>query len=94
MSTLLLERPPAVAHDFERDRRGLHERPDSACGPERAGAYDGLTLDDLVTGVWEGLVVRATVPCPVCAGPMTSAADGIGAEAPAGVCLDCGSRLS
>jgi hypothetical protein len=99
MSTLLLERPPAVAHDFERDRRRLRDWPDSACGPERAGAYDRLTLDDLVTGVWEGLVVRATVPCPVCAGPMssaamTSAADEIGAEAPTGACLSCGSRLS
>jgi hypothetical protein len=94
MSTLLLERPPAVAHDFERDPRDVHDRLDSACGPERAGAYDRLTLDDLVTSVWEGLVVRATVPCPVCAGPMTSAADEIGAEASTGACLSCGSRLS
>jgi hypothetical protein len=94
MSTLLLERPPAVAHDLEGDPHGLRDRPSSARGPERAGAYDRLTLDDLVTGVWEGLVVRATVPCPVCAGSMTSAAGGISAEAPAGACLSCGSRLS
>jgi hypothetical protein len=43
MSTLLLERPPAVAHDFERDRRDprdVRDRPHSASGPERAGAYD------------------------------------------------------
>lgn len=94
MSTLLLERPLAVAHDFEDDPHGLRDRPNSICGPERAGAYDRLTLDELVTGVWEGLVVRAIVPCPVCAGPMTSAAGGNSAEAPGGACLSCGSRLS
>lgn len=94
MSTLLLERPPAVAHDFDRDPRGLRDRPHSVCGPKRVGAHDRLTLDDLVTSVWEGLVVRATALCPVCAGPMTSAADGIGVEAPTGACLSCGSRLS
>jgi hypothetical protein len=24
------------------------------------------TLDDVLSGVWEGLVARATAPCPVC----------------------------
>jgi hypothetical protein len=94
MSTLLLERPPAVAKDFERDQRGRDDRSDGACAPERAGAYDRLTLDDLVTGVWEGLAVRATVSCPVCAGPMASGSREAGAETPTGACLSCGSRLS
>jgi hypothetical protein len=94
MSVLLLERPPAVAHNFECNPRDLYDRPDSACAPGRAGTYDGLTLDDLVTGAWEGLVVRATVPCPVCAGPMTSSVDGINTQTPIGACPSCGSRLS
>jgi hypothetical protein len=24
------------------------------------------TLDDVLSGVWEGLAARATVPCPIC----------------------------
>jgi hypothetical protein len=94
MSTLLLDRPPIVTHDFECDPCGLHDRPDSACALGRAGAYDRLTLDDLVTGAWEGLAVHATVSCPVCAGPMASAAERTGAGTPTGACLSCGSRLS
>lgn len=94
MSTLLLERPAFVVHDFERDRRGLHDRPDGAYASGRAGAHDRLTLDDVVTSVWEGLAVRATVSCPVCAGPMVSRSDGTGADTSTGACLSCGSRLS
>jgi hypothetical protein len=94
MSMLLLERPAVVANDFECHPRVLRDRVDSAYAQEQAGAYDRLTLDDLVTGVWEGLVVRATVSCPVCAGPMMSDSNGIGAETPTGACRSCGSRLS
>jgi hypothetical protein len=98
MSTLLLERSPVFAHDFGSDSCYLHDlrdRPgDSPCAPKRAGAHDRLTLDDLVTGVWEGLAVRATVSCPVCMGPMTFDSNGTGAETPTGACLSCGSRLS
>ena len=36
--------------------------------------FDGLggepTLEDLVSGVWEGLTVHATVTCPVCGDEM------------------------
>ncbi len=98
MSTLLLERPPVFAHDFGRDLCYPHDprdrSTDSACTSERNGAYDRLTLDDLVTGVWEGLAVRATVSCPVCAGPMASGSGETGAETPMGACLSCGSQLS
>jgi DnaJ-class molecular chaperone len=91
MTTLLLERPLAVAHDFERDPHG---QSDHAHVLARTGAHGRLTLDDLVTGVWEGLAVRATVTCPVCAGSMTSGSDGANADTPTGVCLSCDSRLS
>lgn len=98
MSPLLLERPPVFEHDFRRDPCYQHDscdRPaDMARTPERDGAYDRLTLDDLVTGVWEGLAVRATVSCPVCAGPMASGSGEAGAEMPMGACLSCGSQLS
>ena len=35
--------------------------------PDKSG---GLTLDDLVVGVWEGLSAHRTVPCPACGGAM------------------------
>jgi hypothetical protein len=54
----------------------------------------GATLDDLLSGAWEGLHVAATAAtCPVCAGelaPRWSA----GAGVVGGRCRDCGSELS
>jgi hypothetical protein len=95
MSTLLLERPPVFAHDFERYPPDPSDRPaDSNCAPERDGAHDRLTLDDLVTSAWEGLAVRATVSCPVCAGPMSSRSSETREDTPTGACLSCGSQLS
>lgn len=95
MSTLLLERPPVFAHDFECSPCDPGDRPtDSASAPGRDGAYDRLTLDDLVTSVWEGLAVRATVCCPVCAGPMVSTSGEAGVGTPVGACLSCGSQLT
>jgi hypothetical protein len=57
---------------------------------EDAGA---ATLDDLVSGAWEGLAAAAAAPCPVCDGelrPRWSA----GAGVVGGRCRDCGSELS
>jgi hypothetical protein len=40
--------------------------------PERADLpCDGPTLDDLLVGVWEGLVAHRTVACPACGEAMT-----------------------
>lgn len=95
MSTLLLEQPPVAAHYFGYGPPDPDDRQeDSAYTLERVGTYDALTLDDLVTGVWEGLAARATVSCPVCTGPITSGSNGLNAETRAGVCRSCGSRLS
>jgi ssDNA-binding Zn-finger/Zn-ribbon topoisomerase 1 len=51
------------------------------------------TLDELVSGVWEGLAAREQVPCPVCGGQMVA---GYGAHARPieGRCTDCGTTLS
>jgi hypothetical protein len=92
MTTLLLERSPAFEEDFG---HGARRRLDGAPVPGQVDSHGGLTLDDLITGVWEGLAVRATVNCPVCANPMTSRP--AGGDAPtgaSGACLTCGSRLS
>ena len=58
MSTLLLERSPAFDEGFERDTRRS-----AGWGTARgeADAHGRLTLDELITGVWEGLAVRGTV---------------------------------
>jgi hypothetical protein len=54
----------------------------------------GATLDDLLSGAWEGLTAAASsTACPVCDGelaPRWSA----GAGVVGGRCRDCGSELS
>jgi len=53
----------------------------------------GPTLDDLVVGVWEGLLAGAPADCPACGtvmGPRHSA----GAGVVGGRCGGCGSTLS
>jgi hypothetical protein len=90
MTALLLERSPVLDEGFERDAR---RRLDGALLAGKTDAHGRLTLDDLITGVWEGLAVRATVNCPVCAGPMASRFPSSEDE-PTGTCLSCGSRLS
>ncbi len=88
MSTLLLERAPALDEGLERDT-GLQL--DDALLAGTADAHGRLTLDELITGVWEGLAVRGAVECPVCASSMALGAHGD--DQPTGSCLGCGSAL-
>lgn len=90
MSTLLLERSPALDEGFERDAR---RRLDGVRLVGTTDAHGRLTLDDLITGAWEGLAVRGTVNCPVCASPMAARLEH-GGDVPTGTCFGCGSRLS
>jgi hypothetical protein len=90
MSTLLLERAPAFDESFERDTR---LRLDGALLSGMADAHGGLTLDELITGVWEGLAVRGAVECPVCASSMALCSHGGGDDQQMGSCLGCGSEL-
>jgi hypothetical protein len=53
----------------------------------------GPTLDDVVSGAWEGLAAATPTTCPVCHGelaPRWSA----GAGVVGGRCRDCGTELS
>jgi hypothetical protein len=85
MSILLLEPPPAFGEkDYERDHTRL--RSDGAL-------LAGTTLDELITDVWEGIAVRGTVDCPVCASPMVSISRGGNDAQRAAACLDCGSEI-
>jgi hypothetical protein len=54
----------------------------------------GATLDERLSGAWEGLSAAASaVACPVCAGELTPRWSA-GAGVVAGRCRDCGSELS
>jgi hypothetical protein len=89
MSTLLLDAPLTFDHHFEQEGR---LRLDDARCEERTDAHGRLTLDDLITGVWEGLAVRDAVHCPVCDGAMAFSAHHMGPSV--GACVRCGSQLS
>lgn len=91
MTALLLERPQARDDGFECDTR---RRLDGALLAGQTDAHGRLTLDDLITGVWEGLAVRGIVNCPVCESPMALRSPAICDDSPTGACLSCGSRLS
>jgi hypothetical protein len=90
MTSLLLERSPALDGGFE---RGTHRRLDGALLAGRTDAHGRLTLDDLITGVWEGLAMRGTVNCPVCESQMALCSPDSD-DLPTGACLSCGSQLS
>jgi hypothetical protein len=53
----------------------------------------GATLEDVISGAWEGLTAHGAVACPVCRGAMAPRY-GAGAAAVGGRCGDCGSQLS
>ncbi len=88
MSALLLEHMPAWA-GARADRRLVPSGAQRSCAPARGG----LTLDELITGVWEGLSASQTVRCPACGGAMTPARNA-GPRLVAGTCADCGSGLT
>ena len=88
MSTLLLERAQTFDEGFERDTR---PRLDGALLAGMADAHGRLTLDELITGVWEGLAVRGAVECPVCASSMARGSHDDDRQV--GSCLGCGSKL-
>jgi hypothetical protein len=50
------------------------------------------TLDELISGAWEGLSAHQTVMCPVCTGPMAPRY-GSGARPVGGRCRRCASTL-
>ena len=53
----------------------------------------GPTLDDVLTGAWEGLLADRAASCPVCAGALVPRY-GSGPGPVAGRCTDCGTELS
>ena len=78
-----LERPSILGPDRDDDRHDHDELP----------AGGGPTLEDVISGAWEGLAATRTAPCPVCAGTLVGRY-GSGPGPVAGRCRDCGSELS
>jgi hypothetical protein len=89
MSVAVLDRQASLGDLFE-DRSAQHEA--GASHSTKTDLHGGLTLDDLITGVWEGLAVRDSVCCPACGGAMVSRS-----AAPAGThggaCRDCAAEI-
>jgi hypothetical protein len=62
----------------------LAERPPAQAPAPRLFQPGGMTLEDLVLGVWEELIAEGRAECPVCGGPI----------APSAGCGSCGTELS
>jgi hypothetical protein len=85
---------------FERDREP--ERAPAPAAPaggdqqvlEPADSHrDGPTLDELLVGVWEGLVAHRTVACPACGEAMTPRYSA-GPAPVGGRCTGCGTTIA
>ena len=63
-----------------------------AAPAEATPAADVATLEDLISGAWEGLSAAGAIACPVCTGPMTPRWSA-GAGVVGGRCGDCGTTL-
>ena len=65
-------------------------------GESAPSLFDNLggepTLDELLSGAWEGLVAHQHVACPVCGGDMTPEY-GAHARPTGGRCRSCDARL-
>ena len=71
---------PALLFDLDAPRARTAPRP------------SGPTLDQVITGAWNGLVAHGTVPCPVCGGSLAPRY-GAGPAPVGGRCRDCDSTL-
>ena len=65
------------------------EAPAAVAEPLFADDADRPSLDDLVSGAWEGLAARGAATCPVCEGEMAVRLPG----ELTGHCADCGASL-
>jgi hypothetical protein len=69
----------------------------TASASQSLSLFDGMggepTLDELMSGVWEGLTAHASASCPVCSERLDPEY-GAHAKPIAGRCSRCGARLS
>jgi hypothetical protein len=89
-------RGPGVTRDRAPER--VHAPAEPVGGDQQAHESSvqqggGLTLDDLVVGVWEGLAAHRTVACPACGEAMTPRYSA-GPAPVGGRCRSCGTTIS
>jgi hypothetical protein len=95
---------PGEPARFDRDDQARRRTPDDQTFPlpgdppqrgEVAGrpARRGLTLDEVIVGVWEGLYAHHTATCPICGGEMV-ARHGSGPRPVGGRCTSCGTTIA
>ena len=60
---------------------------------EAVGGGGRATLEDVLSGAWEGLAAHRTVSCPVCGGEMAPRYGAGGAAPVGGRCTSCHSTL-
>jgi hypothetical protein len=89
MSVAVLDRQRHLGDFLERGDVRPEVDTSGSTHPRPTEAHAGLTLDELITGVWEGLAVRESVDCPACGGTMVSR-PAARADVCRGVCTDCG----
>jgi hypothetical protein len=76
------------------DRPGVHRRETGEPAPSLFDDVGGEpTLDEVLSGAWEGLVAHQQAACPVCGGDMTPAY-GVHARPIGGRCQSCATELS
>jgi len=88
---LLAERIERPASLFGPSETEAQVRRSAAAARERDGGLGGgLTLDEAIVGVWEGLAARVVVACPLCGGELRPHAS---PDAAGGRCGGCGTTL-
>lgn len=90
MTTLSLldgiERPSILGFDRDGEDRDAPPTTASNVGPQP-------TLDEVLTGTWEALLIGRAATCPMCEGPM-EARYSAGHTPVGGRCTSCGTELS
>ena len=91
MTTTTLMPPPLVPirGSDSGTTHGLAREPESLFD----GPGGGPSLDDVVSGAWEGLAARAVVDCPLCGGELAPEF-GPHTRPIGGRCRRCGTTLS
>jgi hypothetical protein len=85
-----IERPASLFGPSETEADVRTPAPNAAARKRDGGLSGGLTLDDAIVGVWEGLAARVVVACPLCGGLLRPH---VSPDAVGGRCGDCGTTL-
>jgi hypothetical protein len=84
MSAAVLDRPATLFEGRLAPREDV---------PEAVGMGGRATLEDVISGAWEGLAAHRAIACPVCGGHMAPRYGASGHVPAGGRCADCGTTL-